>query len=192
MNDPLHDEKKDDEEITHNEEIIHNEEISHKTVWNDLAEKKDNVIEQMDKIYYELEDLQKVIDKCELDIEDYDSQIYNKKRPLTPQAEQALRERRQSAFDRCSASYDKTNALRKEFSDLNDSLTKIYEEMSTIKLASLKSFQDKNSILVDKVFSDPHLLSHISSFNSGFKKGGLSKRRKNKNKRKTRKHSVKK
>jgi hypothetical protein len=40
---------------------------------------------------------------------------------------------------------------------------------------------------IDKVFSNPDLLSHISSYNTGFKKGGLTKRhhkisKKNKNK----------
>jgi hypothetical protein len=48
------------------------------------------------------------------------------------------------------------------------------------KLATLPSFQERNSSNIDRVFSDPHMLNKMMSFNTGI--GGNTRKRTRRNK----------
>jgi hypothetical protein len=102
-------------------------------------------------------------------------ELYYNKRPLTP-------EQKEQHTNRLGAINKEINRINKN-SNLKPGLT---STMSTARVASLPSFQSRNSANVDKVLSDPNLLKHITNFNTNL--GGKKRRkhskkhiRKNKN-----------
>ena len=81
--------------------------------------------------------------------------LYYSRRPLTPQD-------REQYENRLGQLNKEINRINKN-SNLKPGLR---STMSTARLASLPSFQERNSPNVDKVMSNPYLLKHITSFNT--------------------------
>jgi hypothetical protein len=110
-------------------------------------------------------------------------ELYYSRRPLTPQA----KEQYENRLKEINKEVDKINKNSNLKSDLKST-------MSTARLASLPSFQERNSQNVDKVLSDTNLLKHITSFNTnlGGRKHTKKHRKRSKQNKKGRKTKSKK
>lgn len=162
--------------------------LTHENLLNDLAEKKEATMKRIDDIHNEIDELTKVQSNSELEIEDIDYEHQRLNRP-NQNVLNTLRTRRSDVMNILNETNDKIDNLNDELTELQNTLENISEGMPVVKLSTLKTFQDKNSENTDKVFSNPDLLSHISSYNTGFKKGGLTKRHHKRSKKSKNKHA---
>jgi hypothetical protein len=96
--------------------------------------------------------------------ENAEHELYYSSRPLTPQNKEQYENR--------------LSQLNKEIDRINKNINLkpgLKSTMAVSRVASLPSFQDRNSANVDKVLSDPNLLKHITSFNTNL--GGRKRRK---------------
>jgi hypothetical protein len=107
--------------------------------------------------------------------------LFYSRQPLTNEAKAQL-------MDRLHTLQNNINFINDNSDRIKDMKRNLANTMSTARLASLPSFQSKNSENVDKVLSDPHLLKHITSYNTGF---GGSRRHKKHSRRNSRRNNRK-
>jgi len=131
--------------------------MNNETIRNESKAKLNEIENDEDKLF-DLED-----ERVGVEYE-----LYYSKRPLTPQQKEIY----QNRLVEINKEIDRIN----KNSNLKPGLR---STMSTARLASLPSFQGRNSANVDKVLSDNNLLKHITGFNTNL--GGRKRRYSKKN-----------